>query len=141
MGCSARRALRQSIPVGEEDLAALAEQRRVVGCDRRWSCTAAPWSTLRCSWDFSTRSFCCPRGQTGGSLGTALAHELTHLKHRDTGYLLLISLVRSLHWFNPLVWLMARRARQDVELCCDYELLKVRDEAAAGPMAGPFWTR
>lgn len=128
-GLFRRRALRQSIPVGEEDLAALAEQRRVVGCDRPlelYRCTLVHTPLLM---GFLHPVILLPQGQTGGSLGTALAHELTHLKHRDTGYLLLISLARSLHWFNPLVWLMARRAQQDVELCCDYELLKARDEA------------
>ena len=128
-GLFRRRALRHSAPAGEADLSALAEQREAVGCDR-------PVELYRCSlvrtpllMGFLHPVILLPQGLPGGSLGPALAHELTHLKHRDTGYLLLISLARSLHWFNPLVWLMARRARQDVELCCDYELLKARDEA------------
>ena len=38
-----------------------------------------------------------------GGREAALAHELTHLKRRDTGYLLLLTCVRCIHWFNPLV--------------------------------------
>ena len=57
------------------------------------------------------------------ALDTALAHELTHLKGHDTGQLLWASLVRALHWFNPMVWLLVRQLRREIELCCDYALL------------------
>ena len=71
-----------------------------------------------------------PRELPAEALSWALAHELTHLKHRDTWYMLLMTLARCFHWFNPLVWLMVRAARRDMELCCDYDLLEHRDEAA-----------
>ena len=71
-----------------------------------------------------------PRELPAEALSWALAHELTHLKHRDTWYTLLMTLARCFHWFNPLVWLMVRAARRDMELCCDYDLLCGRDEAA-----------
>ena len=65
-----------------------------------------------------------------GSRAAALDHELTHLKRVDVGYLALLALVRCVYWFNPLVWLMVRAARRDMELCCDDDLLRGRDEAA-----------
>ena len=65
-----------------------------------------------------------------GSREAALDHELTHLKRGDVGYLALLTLARCVHWFNPLVWLMVRAARRDMELCCDDDLLRGRDEAA-----------
>ena len=71
-----------------------------------------------------------PRELPAEALSWALAHELTHLRHRDTWYMLLMNLARCVHWFNPLVWLMVRAARRDMELCCDYDLLCGRDEAA-----------
>lgn len=60
----------------------------------------------------------------------ALSHELTHLKRKDTGYMLILTVVRCVHWFNPLVWLMVRTARRDMELCCDYDLLNGQGEEA-----------
>ena len=69
-----------------------------------------------------------PEDIPAGSLEAALAHELTHLKHRDTWYMLLMTLARCVHWFNPLVWLMVRTARRDMELYCDYDLLNGQGE-------------
>ena len=69
-----------------------------------------------------------PRELPAEALSWALAHELTHLKHRDTWYMLLTTLARCVHWFNPLVWLMVRVARRDMELCCDYDLLNGQGE-------------
>lgn len=71
-----------------------------------------------------------PRELPAEALSWALAHELTHLKHRDTWYMLLMTLARCVHWFNPLVWLMVRVARRDMELCCDYDLLNGQGEEA-----------
>lgn len=71
-----------------------------------------------------------PRELPAEALSWALAHELTHLKHRDTWYMLLMTLARCVHWFNPLVWLMVRAARRDMELCCDYDLLNGQGEEA-----------
>ncbi|MCI8538911.1 MAG: M56 family metallopeptidase [Oscillospiraceae bacterium] len=56
----------------------------------------------------------------------ALDHELTHLKRKDLWYKALLLWVRTLHWFNPLVRLMCRRAESDLEQCCDYDLLQGR---------------
>lgn len=67
-----------------------------------------------------------PLGGERDSLPMALDHELTHLKRNDLWYKLLLLWVRVLHWFNPLVWLMCRRAEGDLEQCCDYDLLQGR---------------
>ncbi len=48
-----------------------------------------------------------------------LLHELTHVKRADILLNWVIICVRSLHWFNPLVWLALRRRRADRELVCD----------------------
>lgn len=49
----------------------------------------------------------------------ALLHELTHYRRRDIWLKTLMIWVRALHWFNPLVWLMARTVERDTELACD----------------------
>src|SRR2546430_13754303 len=46
-------------------------------------------------------------------------HELAHVKRGDILLNWAIILARSLHWFNPLVWLALRRLRADRELVCD----------------------
>ena len=57
-----------------------------------------------------------------------LRHELVHAKRHDLWYKLLLVFARAVHWFNPLVWLMARQASQDLELSCDEAVVKGRDE-------------
>lgn len=46
-------------------------------------------------------------------------HELAHLKRRDLVWNWLFTMICSLHWFNPLAWLLFHRWRTDVELRCD----------------------
>ncbi|WP_195277144.1 M56 family metallopeptidase [Anaerotruncus rubiinfantis] len=53
-----------------------------------------------------------------------LRHELVHFKRRDIWYKLLLMFACAVHWFNPLVWLMARAANRDVEISCDSEVVK-----------------
>ena len=48
-----------------------------------------------------------------------LRHELTHYKRRDLWYKFALVIVRSLHWFNPAVHLMAKQVNKDIELNCD----------------------
>lgn len=53
-----------------------------------------------------------------------LLHELLHLKHRDVVWGLIICLLRSLHWCNPLLWYCANRACNDLEARCDQRVLE-----------------
>lgn len=48
-----------------------------------------------------------------------LKHELIHLKRHDVFFKLLLAGVSTLHWFNPIVWMMQREAAVDMELSCD----------------------
>ena len=54
----------------------------------------------------------------------ALEHELSHIRHFDAVWKLLIALAACLHWFNPLVWAMVILANRDIELCCDARVLR-----------------
>lgn len=60
-------------------------------------------------------------------LEAELRHELCHLKRGDVAYKSFFLLVNALHWFNPLVWLMARAAARNVEFCCDDQVLRHAD--------------
>ena len=50
-------------------------------------------------------------------------HELTHFKRRDMFYKWLVQLAVCLHWFNPLVHLMAREINNLGELSCDESVI------------------
>ena len=56
-------------------------------------------------------------------------HELTHLKRGDLGLKLLLTAAKAVHWFNPLVYLMARFAQEDIELACDDAVVRGMDSA------------
>ncbi|UCG87515.1 MAG: HEAT repeat domain-containing protein [Gemmatimonadota bacterium] len=54
-----------------------------------------------------------------------LLHELAHVTRWDYLVHLMIEIVRSLYWPNPLVWVAARRATLERERACDDYALRV----------------
>lgn len=69
-----------------------------------------------------------PREDYGGQeLDFILRHEMTHIRRRDLWYKLLLLLAQVIHWFNPLVWILARQAEADIELTCDDAVMAGRD--------------
>lgn len=54
-----------------------------------------------------------------GDLALVLRHELAHLARHDLAFKALLTVVCAMHWANPLVWWMARRASAEMELACD----------------------
>ena len=70
-----------------------------------------------------------PAPLSGDALEAVLRHEITHVRRRDLWYKLLLLLARAVHWFNPLVHLMARRACRDLEIACDEAVVAGRDAA------------
>lgn len=53
-----------------------------------------------------------------------LHHERTHIRAHDVRVQLVAAIVCSLHWFNPLAWLAARRLRFERELAADESVLR-----------------
>ena len=49
----------------------------------------------------------------------ALRHELTHLKRGDPLVMLWYGALRCVWWFHPVVWLMEKSFRMDMESACD----------------------
>ncbi|WP_018306174.1 M56 family metallopeptidase [Desulfitobacterium hafniense] len=61
---------------------------------------------------------------TQEELSVILRHELTHYRRGDIWYKLLLLAANSLHWFNPLVYVMRRAACRDLEYACDDLVVK-----------------
>ena len=55
-------------------------------------------------------------------------HELTHFKHGDLFIKLLAVIAVSIHWFNPIVYLMYLAMQADGEAFCDEAVLQDADE-------------
>lgn len=60
---------------------------------------------------------------TMDDLTIIIEHELMHYERHDLWYKFFFLLVRTLHWFNPFVHYMVNEANNDIELCCDRDLL------------------
>lgn len=58
-------------------------------------------------------------------LDYALLHELIHYRRKDIWLKALVMLAVSVHWFNPVLWLMVRQVERDIELACDEAALSV----------------
>ncbi|MDR3295372.1 MAG: M56 family metallopeptidase [Clostridiales Family XIII bacterium] len=59
------------------------------------------------------------REYTEAQLQAVLAHELAHLRRKDMLVRWAAALACSVHWFNPLVWLVRREIDRACELACD----------------------
>ncbi|MFM7603755.1 MAG: M56 family metallopeptidase, partial [Prosthecobacter sp.] len=53
-----------------------------------------------------------------------LRHELTHVQRGDLQLNVLLCLLMTLHWFNPLLWLAFYKVRLDREAACDAQVLE-----------------
>ncbi len=49
----------------------------------------------------------------------AIQHEGMHIKRKDLWVKAIYLVARSIHWFNPFVWLMGDLLNQDIEYACD----------------------
>ena len=59
-----------------------------------------------------------------------LRHELTHAKHKDVLCKMVFLLARCVHWFNPVVHLLAWQGAQDLEIACDQSVVHGLDTDA-----------
>jgi len=65
---------------------------------------------------------------TEDELHFILKHELVHYKRKDLLYKSLILLATAIHWFNPVVYLMARVLSTLCETSCDAEVVQGTNE-------------
>ncbi|GEM_PF-2385405 len=58
------------------------------------------------------------------NLKMILRHEIVHIKRHDTAYKFFLMLVCAVHWFNPFVYSMSKKACRDLEASCDMKVLQ-----------------
>jgi TonB family protein len=78
--------------------------------------------TLLVTWGARRPKVILPRPACTWSdarIRVVLCHELAHVRRRDWLPQMTAELLRSIHWFNPLVWIACRRLRDESEHACD----------------------
>ena len=59
-----------------------------------------------------------------------LTHELIHYRRKDLWYKSLVMLATAIHWFNPLMYLIARAINVQCEISCDSAVVNRTDAGA-----------
>lgn len=96
------------------------------GLRRPVSVRTHPSITVPCTFGIMRPVILLPvdlEAQEDASMPYLLTHELAHIRRLDCLRKLLFQVVRCVHWFNPLVWLMCRAAGRDLERACDTTVL------------------
>lgn len=68
------------------------------------------------------------RSMTENQIKNILAHEFTHIKRRDILYKWLVEVCKTVHWFNPFMYLIAKEIEKDCEISCDETAVRNMDE-------------
>lgn len=133
-----RKRLAESLPVRDDDaLDAFAGLRNQVGVRRRVDLrqselvgTPLTFGVVR---PVVIVPKTCPdaRGWAGERMRFVLAHELCHVRRCDVALKCVLAAAVSLHWFNPLAWVMWVLAARDIELACDEAAVR---SLARGPL-------
>jgi TonB family protein len=74
------------------------------------------------TWGVFAPRIALPAGaETWGEdrLYVVLCHELAHVRRADWAWQIATEIVKAIYWFHPMVWLAARRLRQEGEIACD----------------------
>jgi beta-lactamase regulating signal transducer with metallopeptidase domain len=109
---------KQSVPFAVEDshLPAVRARRWHV----RMSTTTEPVAPF--TWGFFRPVVLLPKGSDRWErerMRAVLLHELAHVERGDNLFQILALAACALHWFNPLVWVCARRMRAEAEIASD----------------------
>jgi bla regulator protein blaR1 len=60
---------------------------------------------------------------TPAQIDAVIAHELSHVRHRDNLIAAVQMFVETVFWFHPLVWWIGKRMLEERERACDEEVL------------------
>ena len=82
---------------------------------RVWENTSSPFMT----GIFKPTLVLPAKELTEEQLCNILRHEMTHFKRHDILYKWCVTLVKCLHWFNPVIWYVAKQINTECEISCD----------------------
>jgi beta-lactamase regulating signal transducer with metallopeptidase domain len=91
-------------------------------------------TTLLATWGFVRPKVVIPsdaRYWDEDRVRIVLAHELAHIRRGDWLVQLMAEVLRSVYWFNPVVWISCRRLRLESEQACDDAVLEMGVEGGA----------
>jgi TonB family protein len=83
---------------------------------------------LLVTWGLRQSRILLPAGAaswTDERIHVVLAHELAHVRRHDWIVQMGAEVLRSVYWFNPLLWIGCRRLRQECEQACDDAVLQL----------------
>jgi len=92
------------------------------GLRRRVQLLQSTYPTLLATWGWLRPRVLVPLAATTwpeDRVRLVLSHELAHVARGDWAIHLFAAIVRSVYWFNPLVWLANRRLQQESERAAD----------------------
>jgi hypothetical protein len=125
---------RRARPMAHAGVIAEAERiARGLGLRRRVTILQAAGDVMPMTWGAVRAQVLLPAGFPGWPAArreAVLVHELAHVKRMDWLTQLIARLACALHWWNPLVWIAARRLREERELACD-DLVLTRGTVAS----------
>lgn len=90
--------------------------------------------TLLVAWGLARPKVLLPAAARHWSAERArivLGHELAHIRRGDWIVHMVGEVLRSVYWFNPLVWISCRRLREESERACDDAVLTGGVDGAA----------
>jgi uncharacterized protein (TIGR03435 family) len=67
----------------------------------------------------------------GESRSQALRHEMAHIENHDFALRILAEIARAAIWFQPLIWIVRLRLREEQELACDNRVVAADGKPSA----------
>jgi TonB family protein len=99
---------------------------RAFGLRRPVALLQSEHPTLLVTWGIVRPTVMLPapaREWSEARVRVVVCHELAHIRRSDWVVQLIAELLRSAYWFNPLLWIVCRRVRQESEHACDDAVL------------------
>lgn len=114
-------------------MATLAEARSRGSVSRRVTLLESDEAAMPMTWGVLSPVLLLPAGAEEWpewKRRNILLHELAHVERFDCLSQLVAQLACALYWFNPLVWIAARRMRVERELACDDRVIGAGSRAS-----------
>ncbi len=105
---------------------ALEDARQASGITRPITLLSSQHPHLLVTWGLVRPKVLLPTGADewpADRMHVVMRHEIAHIFRNDWAVQMLAEILRCAHWFNPLLWLVCRRLRQESEHACDDAVL------------------